>query len=241
MRILFTGGGSAGHILPHVAVSREIRKIYLASIASKEGKTRKKDLKFYYLGPNDDFSHLLLSQENIKIKTILAGKIRRYWSFSSFFQNIFDVLIKIPLGILQAFFIMLFIAPDIIFSKGGYGALPATLAGWLLGIPIFLHESDIVPGAANTFLSRIATEIFVSFPVKRIEKMPLNKMILVGNPVREELFGGTFQEAKEYFKLSGEKPTILIMGGSQGAQRINDTVLEILPSLLNEFPRPCRL
>jgi UDP-N-acetylglucosamine--N-acetylmuramyl-(pentapeptide) pyrophosphoryl-undecaprenol N-acetylglucosamine transferase len=224
MKILFTGGGTAGHILPIIAVEREIRKIY-----------PKKDLKLYYVGPKDDFNSLLLSQEDIKIKTILAGKIRRYLTFQSFFQNIFDVLFKIPFGILQAFFIIFFSSPDIIFSKGGYGALPATLAGWILRVPIFLHESDIIPGNTNRFLSRFATEIFVSFPIKTIEKLPVNKMILVGTPIRREILRGDALPAKEYFRISGEKPVILIMGGSQGAQRINEMILEILPSLLWEF------
>jgi UDP-N-acetylglucosamine--N-acetylmuramyl-(pentapeptide) pyrophosphoryl-undecaprenol N-acetylglucosamine transferase len=224
MKILFTGGGTAGHILPIIAVERELRKLY-----------PKKDLKLYYVGPKDDFTSLLLSQEDIKVKTLLAGKIRRYLNFQSFFQNVFDVLFKIPLGIVQAFFIIFFSAPDIIFSKGGYGALPATLAGWLLRVPIFLHESDIIPGTTNKFLSRFATEIFVSFPIKSVEKLPVNKMMLVGTPIRRELLEGDISEAKDYFNLSGEKPVILIMGGSQGAQRINEMILEILPLLLSEF------
>lgn len=224
MKILFTGGGTAGHILPLIAVAREIRRLY-----------PKNDLKFYYMGPRDDFNSFFLPQEGIKIKTVFAGKIRRYFSIKSLLQNILDILIKIPLGIIQAFFGIFFLAPDIIFSKGGYGALPATFAGWVLRVPIFLHESDIVPGAANVFLSKFAKEIFVSFPVKKNERLPLNKMIMTGNPVRSELFEGNFEKAKECFNLSGEKPVVLIMGGSQGAQRINDMLLEILPALLAEF------
>jgi UDP-N-acetylglucosamine--N-acetylmuramyl-(pentapeptide) pyrophosphoryl-undecaprenol N-acetylglucosamine transferase len=224
MKILFTGGGTAGHILPIVAVAREIRRIFPG-----------KNLKFYYIGPKDDFGRLLLSQENIKVKRILAGKIRRYLTPLSLFQNIIDLCIKIPLGILQSFFLVFFMAPDLTFSKGGYGAVPATICSWLLQVPIFLHESDITPGAANIFLSRFAKNIFVSFPVKSVERFPTDKMVMTGNPVRKEILLGNFEEAKELFKLSGEKPVVLILGGSQGAQRINDTILEILPSLLNEF------
>jgi UDP-N-acetylglucosamine--N-acetylmuramyl-(pentapeptide) pyrophosphoryl-undecaprenol N-acetylglucosamine transferase len=224
MKILFTGGGTAGHILPIIAIEREIRKIY-----------PKKNLKLYYIGPKDDFNSLLLSQEDIKIKTVLAGKIRRYFGPASFLQNAIDVLFRIPVGIIQAFFFIFFSAPDIIFSKGGYGALPATLAGWILRVPIFLHESDIIPGTTNRFLSRFAMEIFVSFPIKTVEKMPTNKLILVGTPIRREILNGDAVLAKEYFNLTGEKPVILIMGGSQGAQRINEMILEILPSLLSEF------
>jgi len=224
MKILFTGGGTAGHIMPLIAVAREIRKIY-----------QKDDLKFFYLGPKDNFGSLLLSQEGIKVKGIFAGKIRRYLNPKAFFQNIFDVLFKIPAGIIQSFFYIFFFAPDVIFSKGGYGALPATISGWLLRVPIFLHESDVIPGKTNRFLSKFAVEIFVSSSVKTIEHLPKNKMIFTGNPIRRELLEGSPQEAKEFFKLTGEKPVILILGGSQGAQRINDMLLEILPELLLDF------
>lgn len=224
MKILFTGGGTAGHILPIIAIVREIRKIYT-----------KDDLKIYYIGPKDDFGGILLAQEGIQVKTILAGKIRRYFTIKSFFQNIVDVFFRIPLGTVQAFFIIFFIAPDLTFCKGGYGAIPATFASWILRIPIFLHESDVVPGMANRFLSKFAFEIFVAFPIKRMMHFPPNKMIMVGNPVRRELLEGNIAEAKEFFDLSGEKPVVLVLGGSQGAQKINDMILEILPAMLEDF------
>jgi UDP-N-acetylglucosamine--N-acetylmuramyl-(pentapeptide) pyrophosphoryl-undecaprenol N-acetylglucosamine transferase len=147
--------------------------------------------------------------------------------------NIIDILFKIPLGILQAFLILFFWAPDLIFSKGGYGSLPTVIAGQMLGVPIFLHESDIAPGLANRFLGKFAMEIFVSFP--RTEHLSPKKMILVGNPIRREILEGSKEKAKEIFKLSGENPVILILGGSQGAQRINDVVLVALPEMLKEF------
>ncbi|MFH1401885.1 MAG: UDP-N-acetylglucosamine--N-acetylmuramyl-(pentapeptide) pyrophosphoryl-undecaprenol N-acetylglucosamine transferase [Parcubacteria group bacterium] len=224
MKILFTGGGTAGHIIPLIAVAREIRKIY-----------PKKDLRFSYIGPKDNFGSLLLSQEGIKIRGIFAGKIRRYFNLKAFFQNIFDIFLKIPLGIIQSLFYIFFFSPDIIFSKGGYGALPATISGWLLRVPIFLHESDVAPGKTNIFLSKFAMEIFVSFPVKKIEHLPKNKIIFVGNPIRRELMEGSLKEAEEFFKLTHEKPVVLIMGGSQGAQRINYMILEILPELVSDF------
>jgi len=222
MKILFTGGGTGGHIFPIVAISREIRKI-----------CPKEKIEFFYIGPRDDFGEILLSQEGIKVKTILAGKIRRYFDFKSFFENLIDIFIKIPLGILQAFFYLFFLAPDLIFSKGGFGSIPAVLSGKLLGVPIFLHESDAIPGMANRFLARFSLEIFVSFP--KTLYFPEEKMILVGNPIRREILEGSKEEAKEYFKLVGGKPLVLILGGSQGAQRINDKILEILPEILKNF------
>lgn len=222
MKILFTGGGTAGHILPIVAVCREIRRIY-----------EKKNLQFFYLGPRDDFGQILLSQEEIKVKSVLAGKIRRYLDWKAFFQNLIDVLFKIPIGIFQAFIYIFFLSPDLIFSKGGFGSIPTVISGWLLRVPIFLHESDISPGLANRFLSKFALEVFVSFP--RTEYFSSKKMILAGNPVRREILEGSKEEARRLFKLSYKKPVILILGGSQGAQRINDKILEILVELLKNF------
>ena len=221
MRVLFTGGGTAGHIFPIIAIVREIQEIY-----------PELNLRFFYLGPKDEFGQVLLSQEGIEPKPVLAGKIRRYLNWKSFFQNLFDVF-KIPLGILQAFFYIFFWAPDLIFSKGGFGSIPAVVAGWLLKVPIFLHESDINPGLANRFLSKLALEVFVSFP--QTESLAPSKMILVGNPIRKEILEGSKAKAQKLFKLSYQKPVILILGGSQGAQRINDKILEILPELLKNF------
>lgn len=222
MKILFAGGGSGGHVIPIIAIVREIRRIYT-----------KGDLEFFYIGPKDDFGKVLLSQEGVKIKEILAGKIRRYKGWQTFSQNLLDVCIKIPLGILQSFFYLFFLSPDLIFSKGGFGSIPGVLAGKLLFAPVFLHESDISPGMANKFLSNFALEIFVSFP--KTEYFPLKKMILVGNPIRKELLEGSKEEAKSFFKINSNKPVILILGGSQGAQIINDEILEVVSKLLENF------
>lgn len=226
MKILFTGGGTGGHIFPILAIVRELKRLeFEISLPEK--------LEFFYLGPKDHLSRLLLSQEEVKVKSILAGKIRRYFTPLSFFQNLFDIFFKIPLGTFQAFFYIFFLAPDLIFSKGGYGSWPVVISGWILGVPIFLHESDIAPGLANKIISRFSLLIFVSFP--KTEYFPLEKMVLVGNPIRREILEGSKEEAKNRFNLTSQKPLILILGGSQGAQRINDLILEILPQLLENY------
>lgn len=222
MKILFTGGGTGGHILPIVGIVREIRKIY-----------QKPDLQFLYIGPKDEFGEFFLSQEEIEIKTILSGKIRRYLDWKTIFRNLADCLFKIPVGVLQSFFYIFVFGPDLIFSKGGFGSIPTVIAGKILLTPVLLHESDVAPGLANRILSHFALEIFVSFP--RTEYFPPRKMILVGNPIRRELLEASREEAEKFFKLTGGKPVILILGGSQGAQRINDKILEILPELLKDF------
>jgi len=223
MKILFTGGGTGGHIFPIIAISREMKRMDLA----------RGDLQLFYSGPKNPFDEILLSQEGIKVRSVFAGKLRRYFTPSSFIQNFIDIIIKFPLGILQAFLYIFFLAPDLIFSKGGYGSLPIVLAGWILGTPIFLHESDSSPGLANRIAGKFSLVVFTSFP--KTEYFPIKKIILVGNPIRREIIGGSKEEAKRLFQLIGGKPVILFFGGSQGAQRINDLILAILPNLLEGF------
>lgn len=226
MKILFTGGGTGGHIFPILAMVRELRKL-------KSEFYPQEDLEFLYLGPGDPFSKTLLSQEEIKFRGIVAGKIRRYFNPLSLILNFFDIFFKIPLGTLQAFFYIFFLTPDLIFSKGGYGAFPVVISGWLLRAPVFLHESDFAPGLANKIISRFSKIIFASFP--KTEYFPLEKMILVGNPIRKEILEGSKEEAISRFGFQGKRPIILILGGSQGAQRINDLILNILPELLENY------
>lgn len=218
MRILFTGGGTAGHIFPIIAVARELRRLY-----------GKKDLELYYLGPKDEFSSIMLAHEDFIIKTITSGKIRRYFSY----QNFLDIFFKIPLGFLESFFLILKIRPQLIFSKGGSGSISVAYCARFLRIPLFLHESDIVPGLSNRVASRWAKKIFVSFP--KTEYFDPKKSILVGNPIRKELLEGDKKTAEDLFDLTAEKPVVLFWGGSQGSEAINDFVLNMLNELLKEF------
>lgn len=218
MKILLAGGGTGGHILPLVAITREMRRIY-----------NQNNLEFFYIGQKDEFGLILLQEEGVEIKTILAGKIRRYFSF----QNIIDIGFKIPIGIIQSFFLLLKIKPNVVLSKGGSGAFAITYSAKLFKIPVLIHESDIVPGLSNQIASKWAKKIFISFP--KTEFFDLSKVILTGNPIRKEILEGDVQEAKSLFNLTLEKPIILILGGSQGAQKINDFILLILNDLLKDF------
>jgi len=218
MKILFTGGGTGGHVFPLVAIAREIRRIY-----------PKKDLEFYYLGPKDELSLIYLSGEDFTIKTIVSGKIRRYFSW----ENFVDILFKIPFGFLQSFFILLKMKPDLVFSKGGSGSIAVTFTAKLLKIPVFLHESDVAPGMSNQQTSKWAKKIFTSFP--KTEYFDPEKIILVGNPIRKEILDGDAKVAGELFDLTFTKPIFLIIGGSQGAEAINDFVLLVLNSLLKNY------
>ena len=218
MKILFTGGGTGGHIYPIIATVREIRRIY-----------PKKDLEFYYLGPKDEFSLILLSQEDFIIKTIVSGKIRRYFSW----QNFVDIIFKIPFGIIQSFFFLLSIRPDLVFSKGGSGSIAVTCSARILGIPVFLHESDVVPGLSNQVTAKWAKKIFTSFP--KTEYFNPEKITLTGNPIRKEISEGSKDKAVEIFNLTLSKPIFLIIGGSQGAETINDFILRIINDLLKDY------
>lgn len=228
MKILFTGGGTAGHIFPIIAVVREIREIFLR-------ENIQEDFKFYYLGPKDDFAKSLFSQEGIEVKTIRAGKFRRYFGLTSFVQNFVDIFFNIPVSFFQSLFRIFVISPDLIFSKGGYGSFPVVISGWLFLVPVFLHESDVTPGLVNRLMSKFSLEIFVSFPIEKTTYFPSQKMISVGNPIRSSLLEGKKEEAEKILKITGEKPIILVTGGSQGSQRINDVLLAILPEILKNF------
>jgi len=222
MKVVFAGGGTGGHIYPIIAITREIRKAYAG----------KKKLRFYYIGPKEESTLALLSQEGIRVKFIFAGKIRRYFGIKSSIQNFLDAF-RTFIGIFQAFRYLFVLAPDLVFSKGGYGSFPAAFAGRILRIPIFLHESDIAPGLANRTLGKFSAEVFVSYP--NTENVNVSKMFVVGNPTRKELLEATTENAHKLFKITSEKPIILILGGSQGAQRINNLILNILSQLLENF------
>jgi len=222
MKILFTGGGTAGHVFPIIAVTRELRKMGV-------------DAEFFFIGPKDEYISIFLSQEDIKARWVLAGKIRRYFGWKSLLQNIFDIFFKLPIGFIQSLFHVFLIGPDLVFSKGGYGSVSPIIAAQLLQVPIFLHESDIAPGLANRFTSKLVPKIFVAFPIAQTEYFPAKKMISIGNPMRKELLNGDSAKAKKLFRLVGGKPLLLILGGSQGANKINDTMLAILPEILADF------
>lgn len=222
MKIIFTGGGTGGHVFPIISIAREFKRTYKGN----------RKIELFYIGPKDGLTASLLHSEGVKVKIILAGKIRRYLGVNPIILNIIDIF-KIFIGSIQAFRHLFFLAPDLVFSKGGYGSFPSVFAAKILRIPIFLHESDQCSGMANRILEKFSRETFVSFP--KTEKINSSKMVLVGNPIRRELLNGSKEDAKKLFKIASEKPLIFIIGGSQGAQRINDLVLHILPEMLKDF------
>lgn len=221
-KIVFTGGGTGGHVFPLVSVIRNLKEQYPSD----------RNLELFYIAPEDSIPDFNFTQEGLDTKYILAGKLRRYVDPISIFLNIIDI-IKIPIGIIQSIVHLFIISPDIIFSKGGYGSVPVTIAAWIMRVPVVLHESDAVPGLANKIVGKFATEIFVAF--QNTQGINPAKKFVVGNPIRKGLLNGDFKQAKKRFNLVGGKPVILVLGGSQGSERINDTILAILSPMLNDF------
>lgn len=218
MKILFTGGGSGGHIMPIIAIVRELKRL-------------KPDhgIDIHYAGPKNSSNFFLLSQDGIKAHGIAAGKIRRYFSL----RNIIDVAFTIPFSFVQSFFLLLFLRPHLVFSKGGTGSLVITYMANLMSIPVFLHEGDIAPGLSNQRTSRWAKKVFISF--EKTEYFDLASCIVTGNPIKKELAEGTVEGARDAFGLSFEKPVLLILGGSQGAQAINDFITLVANELLKTY------
>jgi len=220
MKILLTGGGTGGHFYPLIAIAEK-----LIEVGDKEKII---DLKLYYMSDAPYDKHLLF-ENNIRFVQIPAGKMRTYFSL----QNFFDVF-KTATGLFFGILSMYFIYPDVVISKGGYASFPAVFAARLLRIPVIVHESDSYPGRLNVWTSKFAWHVAISWP-EAIEYLPKEKTILTGQPIRKEILHGDPNGAHEFFKLNSDLPIILILGGSQGAEVINDNIVDILPDLLTRY------
>lgn len=216
MKIVLAGGGSGGHLMPLVAVARKI-------------KEKVPEVTFLYIGPKGKLEKDIMDGEGISSRNILVGKLRRYFSI----QNLIDMC-KIPVGILQSMWILFAEMPDAIFSKGGYASLPVVLVAWAYRIPVLIHESDAVPGLANSILGKFADKVAVSYPSAE-EEFLASEVVLTGNPMRDDINLGDAEKARAMFSLKEEKKTILVIGGSQGARVINNRILNALPELMEKY------
>lgn len=213
--IALTGGGTAGHVSPHLAlmpslIGRGHRVFYIGSVGIERDMMKNAGVEFHQ---------------------IMSGKLRRYFSV----QNFFD-LFKVICGTFQAFGVLRRQKPNVVFSKGGFVSVPVALAAWVMRIPVVTHESDMTPGLATKIIERFAKRILYTFPETGRHFRPAIAEH-VGTPVRSELFSGSRESG---FRLCGfaEKellPVILVAGGSQGAQRINETLKIVLPELLERY------
>ena len=222
--IAFTGGGTGGHINPLLAVAEETKKVF-SSLPDV-------NLKMCYFGNPGAFSSEFGKLE-IEIVPVINVKFRRYFSL----ENVLDIL-KTPFALIVAFWKVFWKMPDILFSKGGPGALPVVLAAYFFRVPIFIHESDSIPGMTNSISAGFAKRIAVSF-TKALEFFDEKKTALVGNPIRPFLLekeGDLDQtKAKKVMGFDPNLPLILVLGGSQGAVRINDFMLDNAKEFVSRY------
>jgi UDP-N-acetylglucosamine--N-acetylmuramyl-(pentapeptide) pyrophosphoryl-undecaprenol N-acetylglucosamine transferase len=218
-KIIFTGGGTGGHVFPIIAIAQTIRE-------------KDSSIDMSYIGPKDFTTSVFLPGAKIKASYIFSGKIRRYFSPRALASNIIDIFFNIPIGFIHSFILLFFKMPDLIVSKGGYGSIPVIFAGLILRIPIFIHESDVAPGLANRIASRFAKKIFTSFDAEITEYFPKKKIIQTGGPVRKSIINWNKEDV---LKLKGGKDVIFVIGGSQGSERINDVIFQSLSELLKDF------
>ncbi len=220
MKIVLCGGGTGGHFYPLIAVAEELRKVM------RERKLL--EAKIYYLAPTP-YSGRILFDHDIDFRKIQAGKVRRYHSIMNFFD-----LFKTGWGVVKATWQMFWIYPDVVFGKGGYMSFPVLFAAKILHIPVIIHESDAEPGKVNAWAGKFAKAIAISYK-DSADHFPKDKVVYTGNPIRSELLNPVSEGAYEYLKLEENLPVILILGGSQGAQIINDIILDCLPTLVQKY------
>ncbi len=220
-RIILTSGGTGGHLFPLATVAEEM---------SNNSELKDKKIEFLFLGPGGKLEKEIMEEYGIKRKAIACGKLRRYFSF----KYILDFL-KFPLGVIQSLWYLLRFMPDAVFSKGGYASVPVVFVAWLYRIPILLHESDATPGIANRFMGSLASRVAINFERARMY-FPKKKVFLAGVPVRPSVLNGDKQKGRDFLGMKKEvKPTIIFLGGSQGARFINNKVAENIKVLLENF------
>ncbi|HET8574778.1 MAG TPA: UDP-N-acetylglucosamine--N-acetylmuramyl-(pentapeptide) pyrophosphoryl-undecaprenol N-acetylglucosamine transferase [Candidatus Paceibacterota bacterium] len=220
MRILFTGGGTGGHLYPIIAIIQAIRDI--------EREENLIDVQLFYAG-DAPYSKQFFYDNEVQIKKINTGKRRQYFSILNFFD-----IFKTFFAFLDAFWYLYNLYPDVVFGKGGAVSFPVLLSAKLLQIPVMIHESDSAPGRTNLWAAKFAKSIAISYP-EAANDFPKEKTVLTGNPVRKEMLNPVTEGAREFLKLEESTPIITVLGGSQGSQVINSTIFGALPELLERY------
>ena len=238
-RIVLTGGGTAGHVTPNLALLPGLRA---------------RGFEILYIGSLEGIEKGLMEQAGVEYRGIPTGKFRRYSGVATIrkagniFQGFYEAakerrevdrlnrkdLKNVAKGREEALALIRDFAPDVVFSKGGYVSVPVVSAAHKLGIPAIIHESDMTPGLANRLVFRYAEKICCNFP-ETLSFLPREKGILSGSPIRDELRSGSREKGLEFAGFSGEKPVLLMIGGSMGARKLNDALRKALDSLLPDF------
>lgn len=212
--IVLTGGGTAGHVTPNIAMIPRLKELgYTIS----------------YIGSYEGIEKKLIEELGIPYYGIASGKLRRYFDVKNFSDPF-----KVMKGYFEAKKLLKQLKPDVVFSKGGFVTVPVVVAASQRKIPAFIHESDMTPGLANKLSIPFATKVCCNFP-ETVSHLPADKAVLTGTPIRQELLTGSPEKALEFTGLTADKPVILIIGGSLGAVAVNNAVRAILPQLLKDF------
>lgn len=211
-RVVVTGGGTAGHVVPAIPIVEAL---------SARG------CEVHFVGGLDGPERSLVANLPATYHGVRTGKLRRYLSV----QNLLDCF-RIPLGVFQAWRLLRRIAPDVVFSKGGFASFPAVLGAWLNGIPVVAHESDLTPGLANRLALPFVAALCLNFDASAAGRRL--RTVVTGTPLRRQLLAGDAERGRALLGIddNAERSVLLVVGGSQGAARLNEVVREALPKLL---------
>ena len=212
--IVLTGGGTAGHVTPNIALI---------------GRLKEQGYQISYIGSYNGIEKTLIEELGIPYYGISSGKLRRYFDLKNF-TDPFRVL----KGFSEARKLLKQLKPDVVFSKGGFVTVPVVVAAGRLKIPTIIHESDMTPGLANKLCIPSAVKVCCNFPETKAH-LPEGKAVVTGTPIRQELLQGDAEKGRAFTGFTTEKPVLMIIGGSLGAQAVNDAVRRILPQLLEDF------
>lgn len=213
-KIIMTGGGTAGHVIPNIALMPYLKEL---------------GFEIHYIGSHNGMEKALITNLGIPYYGINTGKLRRYFDLKNFTDPF-----RIIKGFFEAKHLIKKIQPDIVFSKGGYVTVPVVKAAHARHIPVILHESDMTPGLANKLSFSSADRICCSFP-ETMNLLPKNKAVLTGSPIRKELLEGSADNGRKFCSFDTQKPVLLITGGSLGSENINKFIRAILEQLLERF------
>ena len=213
-RIILTGGGTAGHVTPNIALLPRLKEL---------------GYDIQYIGSYEGIEKKLIEEMQIPYYGISSGKLRRYFDLKNFSDPF-----KVLKGYAEARKLMKKLKPDIVFSKGGFVSVPVVMAAHRAHIPVICHESDMTPGLANKLTAPFATKICCNFP-ETVKYLPAGKAVLTGSPIRQELRSGDPEAARRFCGFTSDKPVLMVIGGSLGSANVNNAVREILPQLLPDF------
>lgn len=213
-KIIMTGGGSAGHVTPNLALVPKLKEL---------------NYDIEYIGTYNGIERKIIEGEGIKYYPISSGKLRRYFDLKNFSDPF-----RVVKGLFDAYKIIKNNKPNIVFSKGGFVAVPVVIGAYLNGVPVIAHESDITPGLANKISSPYCTKVCVTFP-ESMEHVKKNKAVLTGTPIRKELLDGSRIIGKRICKFHEDKPILMVIGGSLGSKIINEVLRKSLDKLLTQF------